>query len=393
MFNSIKIIFRNSVKKILNKYYSTKTFFPQEKTLLILRIDAIGDYILFRNFIESIKKSERFKDYKITLAGNPTWKNIAETFDKEFIDNFIWIDKARIKKKGEWLYRLSILEKIRNGRFETMIIPNDTTSKLIMDLKKHSGVRNIIEKESDSVYLHHDIKKVLEKETYEKDHRKYLEIFFQFYRNKRFAEEVIGKKINLSKPFFKISKQKPERDYVIIFPGAGYQERVWLAVNYGKVCRKISENTDLDIFVCGNKSDSKAAKIIIEESGNGKIKDLTDATSLSELINLIANAKLLISNETCAVHIAASVETKTICISNGNHIGRFNPYPEEISKNIETIYPLEITNSFNRFPELINEHHFLSTVNINSITPDEVFEKAEKHLKLKPAKKYSDVEK
>lgn len=390
MFNSIKIIFRNSFKKILNKYYSTKTFFPKEKTFLILRMDAIGDYILFRNFIESIKKSERFKDYKITLAGNQIWKNIAETFDKEFIDDFIWIEKIRIKKKGEWIYRFSILRKIRRGRFETMLIPNDTTSKLILDLKKHSGVRNIIEKESDSVYLHQDIKKVLEKVTYEKDHRKYLEIFFQFYRNKRFAEEVILKKINLSKPFFKISKQKPEREYVVIFPGAGYQERVWLAENFGKVCRKISENTDLDIFVCGNKSDSKAAKIIIEKSGNGNIKDLTDATSLSELINLIANAKLLISNETCAVHIAASVETKTICISNGNHIGRFNPYPEEISKNIETIYPLEITNGFNRFPELINEHHFLSSVNINTITPEEVFEKAEKHLMLKQLRKYSD---
>ena len=392
MLNSIKVVFRNSSKKILNKYYSTKTFFPKEKTLLILRMDAIGDYILFRNFIESIKKSERFRDYKITLAGNQIWKNIAETFDKEFIDDFIWIEKIRIKKKGEWVYRFSILRKIRRGRFETMIIPNDTTSNLIMDLKKHSGVRNIIEKESDSVYLHHDIKKVLEKDTYEKDHRKYLEIFFQFYRNKRFAEEIIQEKINLSKPFFKISKQKPEREYVVIFPGAGYQERVWLAKNFGIVCRKISENTDLDIFVCGNKSDRKAAKIIIEESGNGSTKDLTDATSLTELINLIANAKLLISNETCAVHIAASVETKTICISNGNHIGRFNPYPEEISKNIETMYPLEITNAFNRFPELINEYHFLSSVNINSITPEEVFEKTEKYLMLKPVSKYSKEE-
>ena len=28
------------------------------KTLLIVRLDAIGDYILFRNFIEEIRKSD-----------------------------------------------------------------------------------------------------------------------------------------------------------------------------------------------------------------------------------------------------------------------------------------------------------------------------------------------
>ncbi len=392
MFNSIKVIFRNSAIKILNKYFSLKTFFPKDKTLLILRVDAIGDYILFRNFIESVKKSERFKDYSITLAGNQTWKNLAETYDSEFIDDFIWIRKLRIKRKAEWLYRFSILKKIRNGRFETLLVPNDTSSKLIKDLINHSGIRNIIRKESDSVYLHQDINKVLENGSYEKDHRKYLEIFFQFYRNKRFIEEVIQEKINLSKPFFKVIRQKPEREYVVIFPGAGFQERIWNAENFGKVCRKISESTDLGILICGNDSDRKAAEIITKESGSDKIKDLTGKTSLSELINVIANAKLLISNETCAVHIAASVDTKAVCISNGNHIGRFNPYPEDISKNIETIYPSEITDGFDRFPELVKEYHYLSYVNINSITPEDVYQKAEMILTSKSMKKYSDKE-
>lgn len=39
------------------------------KTLLLVRLDAIGDYVLFRNFIEILKKSERYKGYKITLLG------------------------------------------------------------------------------------------------------------------------------------------------------------------------------------------------------------------------------------------------------------------------------------------------------------------------------------
>lgn len=390
MLNSLKVLFRNSAIKISNKYFQLKKNPAEGKKLLILRMDAIGDYILFRNFIESIKKSDKYKEYSITLAGNEIWKNLAETFDKEFTDKFIWINKTRIKQKAEWRYRLKILKEIRKQRFELLIIPNDTSSKLVKDIKKHSGIRNVIEQKSDSVYLFEDIKTALRGDYYGKDHREYLMTFFQFYRNKRYIEKVLNEKLSISKPYFKLKREKQKRDYVVIFPGAGFKARAWDAKNFGKVCMKISEITDLDIIVCGNNYDRIAAKIIIEESGNSNIKDMTGKTSLAELINLIANAKLLISNETCAVHIAVSTDTNAICISNGNHIGRFNPYPAEISDLAETIYPAEVTEKFSRFPELINEYHLLSHVNINSIDPEDVMAKAEKYLIKNSKKKYSD---
>ena len=36
--------------------------------LLIIRLDDIGDYIVFRNFLGAYKISEKWKNYKITLA-------------------------------------------------------------------------------------------------------------------------------------------------------------------------------------------------------------------------------------------------------------------------------------------------------------------------------------
>ena len=68
------------------------------KTLLLVRIDSIGDYVLFRNFIGIIKKSEKYKDYKITLCGNIAWKELAETFDREFISDFVWIDSKKLSR-------------------------------------------------------------------------------------------------------------------------------------------------------------------------------------------------------------------------------------------------------------------------------------------------------
>ncbi len=49
---------------------------PPSNSLLIVRLDAIGDYILFRNFLKVIRNSEKFNNYTITLCGNTLWKDI-----------------------------------------------------------------------------------------------------------------------------------------------------------------------------------------------------------------------------------------------------------------------------------------------------------------------------
>lgn len=53
----------------------------QPKSLLLIRLDAICDYVLFRNYIELLKTSEKYKDYSITLLGNIAWKNLCEELD------------------------------------------------------------------------------------------------------------------------------------------------------------------------------------------------------------------------------------------------------------------------------------------------------------------------
>ncbi|HOV12846.1 MAG TPA: hypothetical protein PK771_01060, partial [Spirochaetota bacterium] len=67
-----------------------------KKELLIVKLDAIGDYIIFRNFIEEIKKSEKFCDYDITILGNILWKDLSEKQDSDFIKNFVWITKKSL---------------------------------------------------------------------------------------------------------------------------------------------------------------------------------------------------------------------------------------------------------------------------------------------------------
>ena len=55
---------------IRDSSYIKKGGIINEKSLLIVRTEAIGDYFHFRNFLKYIRNSDQYKYYKITLCGN-----------------------------------------------------------------------------------------------------------------------------------------------------------------------------------------------------------------------------------------------------------------------------------------------------------------------------------
>jgi ADP-heptose:LPS heptosyltransferase len=94
---------------------------------------------------------------------------------------------------------------------------------------------------------------------------------------------------------------------------------------------------------------------------------------------VLSSAQLLISNDTSAAHIAAAVKTPFICISNGNHILRFHPYPREIFDKAFYIYPEEISSHIGN-PEYLEKFRFASDLDINSISVEKVKEAVKKVL-------------
>ena len=93
----------------------------EQKSLLLIRLDGIGDCILFRDFIKILKKSEKYKNYSITLLGNPIWKNLIEVSDNKFIDKFIWLERSKFSKN--LFYRYKKLQEIASQGYEVIISP------------------------------------------------------------------------------------------------------------------------------------------------------------------------------------------------------------------------------------------------------------------------------
>ena len=62
------------------------------KRLLIVKIDHTGDYIIFRNFIEIIRKSAKFEHFHITILCNEHLKDLLTFLDGDYVDRILTLN-------------------------------------------------------------------------------------------------------------------------------------------------------------------------------------------------------------------------------------------------------------------------------------------------------------
>ena len=342
-----------------------------EKSLLIIRLDSIGDYILFRNFLELLRNHEKYRDYKITLCGNAIWKDIAIYYDNKFLDEFIWID--RFKFSSNIFYKYKILKNIYQKGFETVIETIYTREILYGDLLvKASNAKVSI---GSLPSIDNEFKtRVFTNNFYSKLINTASDNLFEFERNRRFFESLLDVRINITKPFFNWDSTINEHTekYIVIFPGAKDDFRRWSKDNFTGIITYLINNYNYKIIICGAKGERSLTKYISDKVNSVRLLDFAGEITLNKLIEMIGNAELLISNETVAPHIAVAVNCQFICISNGNHYGRFHPYPEEIFNGGYYVYPPQIMKHINNPEKLSELYRFQSNLDINLIKPNDV---------------------
>lgn len=335
------------------------------KSLLLIRLDSIGDYVLFRNFIAAIKQSEKYKDYKITLLGNIAWQSLATELDANYIDHFIWIDRHQFYNNVFYHYKK--LKEISSLGYEILINPVYSRSFFYMDII----VNRVYAREKiGSIGDLSNIKpwlKYIGDAFYTTLFDANTELMFEFYRNKAFFELLLEEKLDIDKPSINLGSYltefKPFDNYVVLFLGASNIIRKWDINNFIEIANYINNKYRLTVVICGDNFDNNNI-LLLEKKLNKSILNLTGKTSLLEMLSIIVNAKLLISNETCMPHFAVALDTEVIVISNGNHIGRFTPYPKEITRKYHVIFHPDIEKKLLYY----QQQGYVSQLNINDIS-------------------------
>lgn len=119
------------------------------------------------------------------------------------------------------------------------------------------------------------------------------------------------------------------RVLVAILPGASFPIKKWGNDNYLELCRELLDQMGDDIFfaVCGQSGDRLDTERYGEKISS-HIVDLTGQTTLQQLTAILSRCSLVVGNDTGTMHIAIAVGACTVCVLGGGHYGRFMPYAD-----------------------------------------------------------------
>lgn len=349
------------------------TIEPQEKKkILIYRLDLIGDYLVSRPFFKSLKDDPKYAGYQFAFAGNQSCKVLAEWLDAEVFEDFIWIDRPRfINSLG---YRFRVLKSIREASFERVIYPSHTRQYWLESVVRVSGAIEKITGESIGKYMN-SWELALTQSRYSRIIPTGTEPLFEFFRNRNFFSSLtvsagLIENLKTNFPLLNVEIHDFESDFIVLAPGASTQNRRWPLAKFVALVREIWIHRRVEVVVIGSPGEIALGSELQTLLGPSNVHNLAGKLSLPQSMILLQNAKLLISNESAPVHMAATTGTPTICISQGNHFGRWNPYPESVAPWIRTVYPPFFEKLSSQ--TLAELYHDGSNVDIDEITVEQV---------------------
>ncbi len=110
-------------------------------------------------------------------------------------------------------------------------------------------------------------------------------------------------------------------DYAVMVPGARWQAKRWFPERFGQ----LSSMMQVKSIVVGGESDADIASIVVRNS-DGNAISVAEKTTLKELIEIIRNARFVVSNDSGPMHIAAALNVPVFAIFGPTNPLRTGPY-------------------------------------------------------------------
>ena len=322
--------FKLFVETLTAKYWLLDylpTFTQRKKGVLLVRLDLIGDFVLWLDSAQAYRRL--YPNKKITLVVNSACAELAQALPHW--DAVISVNVRRLRQ--DMSYRLRTLIKLRWYNFAIAIQPT-FSREFVGDLAVRAtraptrigytgDTNNILVAQKTKTDRWYD-KLIVNDPACKME----LSINAHFVRElgcRDFLSNVpvIPKVTALAK---QLQFQSP---YIVIAPGASWQPKMWPLHHFAELIRQLDSQFDTHFVLCGGKDDYKICADLAQELGLKNLTNLASRTSLLDLTEIIRSAALVISNDSSPVHIAAATATPSVCILGGGHFGRFFPYITE----------------------------------------------------------------
>lgn len=303
-----------------------------QEGVLIVKPDKLGDFIVWLDSAREYRHC--FKGKRLVLIAESSWAALAEALN--MWDEVIPVNFAKF---GDNLpYRLSTLSRIRKLPLETAVSVSrslryaDTLIRIASAPTKigTDGNEGIFRFDTSIRIGNRWFTQIIEIPRRKENHVLQTHLSFMralgCSRDKPAIPEIILPAQNDASPPVK-------NPYAVFVLGAASTLRRWPVWAYVGIADELFKQTDLSLVLCGTPAEIQLGVTFLkylEENLRSRVINLIGKTDLVALVNIMANARFVVTNETGSVHLAAAVGTPVICIAGGGDFGHLVPYPADI---------------------------------------------------------------
>lgn len=298
---------------------------PKERRgLLVVRMDGIGDMVLFRHSLDHYAEAFHVDKSDIWVLGCASWGSVAdrvfEGYRVRVIDEHAFARRPLYRFRiSVWVRRLAPAAVVCDSYFRRALMadslvwvagaPRTVVSLPYISERTRpeytwylSQVDEIID---TGVYPTHEV-----------------------IRHHRFVSRLSGREIPPRPPAIPWRPAPPPVEdgapYVVLNPGSNEPGRRWPHAGYAALARRLLDG-GYRVAVIGKGDED------LGELSALPVIDLSGRTTVAQLMDLLASAAAVISNDSGPAHLSIALGAPTVVIVGGGHMGCFVPYPDGVA--------------------------------------------------------------
>ena len=310
--------------------------------VFLIRQDGIGDFVMWLDTAKEYRNIFPPDKYKIVLAGNKIWCDLAE--ELPYWDEILMIDVKQFKTFSR--YRWDFLRKVRNLGVQISIQPTFSREFYHGDaLVRASDALRKVSSAGDMANRNW-LKQFIADSWHTELIPASTETLTELERNAEFFSGLTNYTHltcypQLDIPDFWLSSEWKEKTFYILVPGTSgaVAGKEWPPAFFSDLATKVFRQTGWEGVICGAKQEHSLGEQILKQC-DAPLQNFCGQTTLAELAGLLSQSRLTISNDTGAVFLSSAVGTLSVCILGGGHFGRFVPYPDlpGQTNHLKTVY-------------------------------------------------------
>jgi ADP-heptose:LPS heptosyltransferase len=307
------------------------TVLKKPKGLLVVRMDGIGDMVLFRRTLDHYAEAFGIPQSEITVLGCASWGSITQDifagFRLRIIDEHAFERKPLYRfKEALWVRRQAFAVAVSDIYFRKALTADSLVWFSAAPVKVMSKPYISDATKGEFSYYMGEGVRIIDTGPYPTH---------EILRHYRFVSDIAGCEIAPEPPRISWRDQEPPvfkgPPYVVLNFGSNEPGRRWPFEAYLTIAARLLDLGYRVAFTGGSAAEKSRQPEMRRLLNRPGVIDLIGRTTLSSLLDLMKQAKAVLSNDTGPAHLAIALGTPTVVVVGGGHFGSFVPYPREAS--------------------------------------------------------------